>query len=182
MRFFFFWANQIARKNIFILVRILFLFSLHPLLKIHDPGCSSTGVSTVHQVTGGEQWNAFQPMVRTPHQKVSGGASERRPAVVPDALPLPQLIGDEDDPPLQHGGGEHQQDLPVAQTAAQRGEVHMLQPGVQRPRQLDDLEEEEEEEEEEARWSCHHMLSLRPETPLSLERLLDIQLTRHPAN
>lgn len=54
----------------------------------------------------------------------------------------PQLLGDEDDASLQDGGGEHQQHLLVAQAVEERGEADVLQPGVQRPRQPDNLVED----------------------------------------
>lgn len=73
-----------------------------------------------------------------PYTPASSGA--------PQLFPLhpPEPFGQEDDPPLQHGRGEELQDLLEAEAAQQGAEVHVLQVGVQGPRQGDELGETRE--------------------------------------
>ncbi len=55
----------------------------------------------------------------------------------------PELLGDEDDSSLHDGGGEHHQHLVIVQTAEERPEVHVFEPGLGRTRQTDDLRSED---------------------------------------
>lgn len=49
--------------------------------------------------------------------------------------PAPELVGDEDDSPLQQDGGEDLQQPADAQALQQAVKVHVLQPGVHRAAQ-----------------------------------------------
>lgn len=51
----------------------------------------------------------------------------------------PQLLSQEDEPPLQHSGGEDVQDEDGAEALEQRWELHVLQVGVHRSCELNEL-------------------------------------------
>lgn len=51
----------------------------------------------------------------------------------------PQLLSQEDEPPLQHGRGEDVQDEDGAEPLEQRWELHVLQVGVHRTCELNEL-------------------------------------------
>lgn len=53
----------------------------------------------------------------------------------------PELVSDEDDPPLQEDGGEHLQEAGHAEALQQAVEVDVLQPGVHGPTQSQYLRE-----------------------------------------
>lgn len=67
---------------------------------------------------------------------------------------IPQLLSDEDDPPLEDGCSEHQQHLLVRQAAEQCGEGDVLQPGIQRPRQSDDLMKSHHRQSRQQKYVC----------------------------
>lgn len=66
--------------------------------------------------------------VTPPPQSAPAGSSGLVAVQVPTAVP--ELVGYEDDPPLQQDGGEHLQQSADAQTLQQAVKVHVLQPGV----------------------------------------------------
>lgn len=57
---------------------------------------------------------------------------------------IPQFVSDEDDPPLQQQGGKHLQEFPNTETLQQTLKVHVLQPGVHRSTQGQNLAEQQE--------------------------------------
>lgn len=67
-----------------------------------------------------------------------GGASQPRRAA--QRLDPPETFCQKDDSSLQHRRGKDLQDLLKAETAQQRTEIHVLEVGVQGPRQRDELQ------------------------------------------
>lgn len=57
---------------------------------------------------------------------------------------LPELIGDKDHSPLKQKGGKHLQEFPDAETLQETVKIHMLQSGVHRATQSQDLAKQKE--------------------------------------